>query len=251
MNVPQMDDQFSAAFRAKLVDHVGRDRPRRRRRTMIGIGATLSILLGGTVAAAASGLLALPGAVEVEPLGATRSEAFVGSGAIDLGARPDRATGIALSFTCLSPGNFAFADGASVTCSSVTDIGQPTTYVLPLSSNSDSSISVATGAYAVWTLTAGYVAAETTDWAVNESAQTYGVINDRGTPDLIAVIATNGKQGYVHRADLEQADGTSAAREFKSPEEALAWQKQNASGVRQIPVYQQDGTTLIGEFLVG
>lgn len=251
MNAPQMGDHFSVALRSKLVDHVRHTRPQRRRRTLVGVGATLSILLGGTVAAAASGLLTLPGGTEMEALGATRSQTFVGTDVLELGDRPEGATGIALSFTCLSLGAFAFADGASVTCTSATDIGQPTTYLLPLGSGDDESIIVATNEDAVWTLTAGFVASESTDWAVNDSAQTYGVINERGRPDLIAVIATNGQQGYVHRADLEDADGTSAAKEFDDPEDALRWQEQNDGVVDEIPVYEQDGVTLIGEFLVG
>ena len=37
---------------------------------------------------------------------------------------------------------------------------------------------------------------------------------------------------------------------FKSPEDALAWQTANQGKEYAIPVYLQDGVTVIGEFLV-
>jgi len=74
--------------------------------------------------------------------------------------------------------------------------------------------------------------------------------NPNGIPDLIAVVATNGLQGYVHRAELEEADGTAAAREFTSPEDAIRWQEERAGKTFTVPVYEADGTTQIGEFVI-
>ncbi len=64
-------------------------------------------------------------------------------------------------------------------------------------------------------------------------------------------MATNGEEGYVYRQDLEDADGTTAMKSFKSPEDALAWQEAHAGEVVSIPVYEADGKTNIGEFEVG
>jgi hypothetical protein len=82
----------------------------------------------------------------------------------------------------------------------------------------------------------------------NASGQTYGSAAEATTPqnepDLILVVATNGKTGYAKRTDL---DPKSAA----NPAQAVAAQKANAasSAVRApVPVYESDGKTVIGEF---
>ncbi len=103
---------------------------------------------------------------------------------------------------------------------------------------------------AEWELTLAYVKEELTDWATNGSGQTYGAENPDGIPDLIAVVATNGREGYVHRAELEEANGTAAAREFTSPEDAIKWQEERAGKTFTVPVYEADGTTQIGEFVI-
>lgn len=251
MSTSRMSDQFAAAFRAELIDHISeKPQPSQHRRALLGTAAALGLVLSGTVAAAATGLFALPGSTDATPLATTRSATFTGTGTLELGPAPDTTTGVALSFTCLTPGVFEFDDGASVTCTAADDSSHPTTYVVPLSAVNDGAVTVTTSANAAWTLTAGYVAEEITDWAINHSGQSYGVINANGSPDLIAVIATNGQQGYVHRTELEDADGTTAAQSFNSPEDALRWQEQNAGAVHVIPVYESDGTTRIGEFEV-
>jgi hypothetical protein len=247
-----MSDQFAAAFRARLVTHITEaSSPRRRRRTLLGTGAALTIVLGGAVAAAASGLLSLPGATVDAALSDTRSATFTGTGTLELGSPPAKATGVAISFTCLTAGSFTFDDGASVGCDLPDDAERPTTYVLPLTAIDGEGVTVTTSPGAAWSITAGYVASDTTDWAVNDSGDSYGVINADGAPDLIAVVATNGKQGYVRSEDLADTDGSTAAESFTSPEDALRWQEENAGVIHMIPVYKSDGTTQIGEFRVG
>lgn len=87
----------------------------------------------------------------------------------------------------------------------------------------------------------------------NANGLTFGSAADSPAPgmepDLILVIATNGVEGYVRTAELEEANGSAAAETFTSPEEALAWQEAN-SGDRYVPVYDQDGERVIGEFLI-
>lgn len=251
MNDVRISERFSTAFRAQLVEHVQRAKRSTLKRMLSGIGLGAIVVLGGTVAAAATGLLSLPGETVVSEIAANETGVFTGTGSLDLGARPNDATSVAISFTCLTPGSFTFDDGAGVRCEGTEDAAHPVTYLLPLEAMDGTKVTVETSADAGWTLTAGYVAARTTKWEMNRDGRTFGVINENGEPDLIAVIATNGKQGYVRRTDLEEADGTAAAREFKSPEDALRWQEQNAGIVHVIPVFESDGATRIGEFEIG
>jgi hypothetical protein len=62
-------------------------------------------------------------------------------------------------------------------------------------------------------------------------------------PDLMAVMATNGKVGYCYRTDLEGPMPT-------SPAEAIASNERSLRG-HTIPVYESDGVTQIGVFQVG
>jgi hypothetical protein len=83
-------------------------------------------------------------------------------------------------------------------------------------------------------------------YPTNASGDTFGpnkpLVED---PDLMAVMATNGKVGYCYRTDLggsHQPPGT--------PEEAVAGNEATLRG-RMIPVYESDGVTQIGVFQVG
>jgi hypothetical protein len=85
----------------------------------------------------------------------------------------------------------------------------------------------------------------------NASGQTYGNPDPRvgldDYPDLLHVEATNGKTGYVDRHLLDELTGAN----LSSPDEAVEWQRQQDAagpGVTYIPVYESDGTTVIGEF---
>ncbi|MFT4279956.1 hypothetical protein [Microbacterium sp.] len=81
---------------------------------------------------------------------------------------------------------------------------------------------------------------------VNDSGRSYGYLDgsDIPTPDLIEVIATNGKIGYVYSADMNAALSPPPGAK---PED-LAQNRSN--GVKAIPVYLTDGITRIGEFPV-
>lgn len=90
----------------------------------------------------------------------------------------------------------------------------------------------------------------TTDWPKNAQGLTYGsalnAVSPQDEPDLIQVQASNGKTGYVLRADLEPSAP-------KTPAEALAHQAaQQAAALENatIPVYTSDGTTQIGIFVL-
>jgi hypothetical protein len=71
-----------------------------------------------------------------------------------------------------------------------------------------------------------------------------GVAKDNGAqPDLIAAYATNGRFGYAY---AEQLDGYRPT----SPADALRWQAEHGDESRSVPVYESDGETVIGEFVI-
>jgi hypothetical protein len=88
----------------------------------------------------------------------------------------------------------------------------------------------------------------------NAKGLTYGSSADALTPDsspdLIAAVATNGREGYVRREDLDDANGTTAAKSFKSPEDALRWQASRDKSDKLLKVYDQEGKEVIGNFIV-
>lgn len=102
------------------------------------------------------------------------------------------------------------------------------------------------------TLFAGIVYANQggpTVWPKNDKGVTYGsgadAVSPEDEPDLIRVIATNGKEGYAYRTDLEEPAPS-------SPAAAIAQQEaRNGKPVTKvIPVYEKDGVTKIGAFSI-
>jgi hypothetical protein len=89
---------------------------------------------------------------------------------------------------------------------------------------------------------------------LNDSGQSYGsaaqATSPANEPDLIAAQTTDGKEGYVRKSDLDRASGATAAKSFKTPAEALAWQAAEGRIDHPIPVYEKDGKTVIGMFVV-
>lgn len=82
-------------------------------------------------------------------------------------------------------------------------------------------------------------------FGTNPSGQTYGsameAISPDKEPDLIQADATNGKQGYVKKFELEGSQP-------KTPDEASAMSVNSKE--RTIKVYTSDGKTVIGEFVI-
>jgi hypothetical protein len=253
MNTPPLDDAFNSTLRKALVARVDESAIAKKRRNLrwwLGVGVFAGAgLIGG---AAAAGILVLPGGDVVTSLSSPVSETHTGTAVVELGPVPAGVTHVAAELTCLTPGSFVVDDGASFHCDA-SDIGTG-------AARSSFSVSLASGAHAVgistdanasWALVATYVNQSVTDWATNEHGESYGIQNASGTPDLIAVIATNGKHGYARSADLHEANGTKAASAFASPEEALAWQETDQEAVSRVPVYETDGRTLVGDFDIG
>ena len=251
MTTREMDPVFASALREALIANVEHaPRLRRRWQWRLGIGLFAGSVFVGGAAALAAGVFSLPGAPLDTQLGNIITVTRTGSATVDLGPAPATATNISLTLTCLSVGTFEFPDGSSVTCSpplstAAGSYGQ-STEVVPLQPGQH-TVTIDTSANASWTLQAIYVNRVTTSWGTNASGQTYGVTNQNGTPDLVAVIIDQGKvQGYVKASDLNCASGNYVVH---TPAQALAWDAASKNRNISIPVYESDGRTVIGVFV--
>ncbi len=250
MTMTTMDEPFAAALRDVLVEQVQTagnpsHRPGRSRRWIVRAGVVLVLAAGGGGIAYATGAWTTtpPGGDRINGLASPVTATGTGTQTVDLGPPPRGATAIYISFTCLTAGNFTFADGAAVGCDR-SDVqrrlSSVATYTLPIARGRDSTTITATS-HARWRLVATYASVTTTAWGVNASGQTYGVQNQHGIPDLIAVIATNHRSGYVYANQLDPPPP-------KTPSQAIA---QNNAPPRTLTVYEPDGKTSIGKFVVG
>ncbi len=190
---------------------------------------------------------ALPGGVETTTYGTPRIATYTGTATVDLGERPDQATGVRIDFHCLSPGAFTWPDGGELHCSA-SDVGQehPPWDVVDLGPEVE-EVTFETTRGTPWRVTTTYVSTRTTEWGVNANGDTFGVENENGTPDLTGVTATNGRIGYAYWTEMENAGGPPPT----SPEEAGARQSANEGKTFTVPVYKSDGETRIGEFMIG
>jgi hypothetical protein len=248
MTAVQMDETFAAALRDLLVEQVqGAGRQGSwftgARRWIAGAGTVLLLAGGGGGIAYATGAFTTePGGDAVTKLSSPVTAAGTGTQTVDLGTPPVGSTAIHISFTCLTAGDFTFADGARVHCDSA-DAGpqsSPATYTISIAPGQASTTITATPS-ARWRLVATYASVTTTAWGVNASGQTYGIQNQHGIPDLVAVIATNHRSGYVYADQLFTPPP-------KTPSQAVA---ENNAPPRTLTVYQSDGKTPIGEFVAG
>lgn len=83
---------------------------------------------------------------------------------------------------------------------------------------------------------------------LNVNGQTYGSslgVGLSAEPDLILAVATNGRTGYISRKALWAVDGT----DVTSLSQASAYMSRSTLA-RTIPVYEKDGTTVIGSFVI-
>ena len=251
MNNTEMNPVFTAALRQMLIETVqSAPRVRRRWRWRLGGGMLVGLTLVSGGAAIAAGVFSAPGAPIDTQLGNMVTATRTGTATIDLGPVPATATDLSLSLTCLSVGTFNFPNGSNMSCSAA-DLSTtppsdgPASEVVPLGPDVN-SVTITTSANATWTLRAMYVNQVTTPWGVNAKGETYGVMNQQGTPDLIA--ADHGHiSGYIKESDVNCASGPKPT----SPAQALQWQKEHQNQSVSIPLYQSDGTTVIGTFILG
>lgn len=248
MTTTPMNEPYAAALRDLLVEHVqGAGSPghgsSRSRRWLIRAAVVLVLAAGGSGIAYATGAWTTPpGGKRITDLASPVTAVGTGTQTVDLGPPPRGATAINISFTCLTAGTFTFADGADVQCDTADAARQShqVTYTMPITRGRNGTTITATP-HARWRLIATYASVTTTVWGVNASGQTYGVQNQHGIPDLIAVIATNHRSGYVYANQLNPPPP-------KTPGQAIT---QNNAPPRILTVYQSDGKTPIGKFVVG
>lgn len=188
---------------------------------------------------------------------------LAGTQTVDLGPRPAAAAAVTMTYTCLTPGTIGLsAGGASVACdaSSLGTSSATGSWVTELPPG-QTTWTFTAGPGVRYTVTIGYASVSSTDWGVNADGLTYGVEKSSGVdgggprtdanlPDLVLVSATNDRTGYVYEKDLAWAEN-GGGPEPTSPAEALARQAANEGKAWVVPVYESDGTTTVGEFVVG
>lgn len=101
-----------------------------------------------------------------------------------------------------------------------------------------------------------YIEMAVPDYPVNDDGLTFGsslaAPSIETQPDLILVVTSDGREGYVYRDALLDATGHNVT----SPAEALAWQEREESRRQStqrpptIPAFDADGKTVIGEFVI-
>lgn len=257
MNTPRLDPRFRDALRAELVARAAAAPSRRRhgrvgahprsRRWLLRGGAAVIVLTAAGTAYALSSTS--PGGTEITGQGAARTSEHTGTAIVELGPRPAAATGVEIGFWCLSAGTVSFPNGSWAGCDGP-DAGRadglpPMTDRYDLAPGQH-TLTITADADASWRLTTRYISTRVTAWGVNAKGETYGVMNDKGEPDLQLVLATNGRTGYAYTRDLNNAGGPPPT----DPAEAAERNGALAAGV-PVPVYESDGETAIGEFIVG
>jgi hypothetical protein len=263
-----MDPVFADGLRESLIRRV-ESAPRRRlaRPWRWGIGAVLITGLLGSGTAIAAQLSVQPGGDVHTDLATPVVTSRVGTASIPLGVRPKGASEVSLQFFPQDVGTYAFGRGGasetvtaamlarSVGPASTTSGDLPTAAVVLRVAQLDPggrSFTITTSASTLrWSASLTWVGSRTTPWGINARGQTYGMQNADGTPDLVAVEATNGNDGYAYRKDLDDADGIASIKSFSSPQDALKWQRAHQGRVVRVPVYESDGTTMVGTFCIG
>jgi hypothetical protein len=243
-----LDSKFAAGMRQQLVDTAaGTSRLARHVRharlaggLVAGLAAA-SLLTAGAVIAVS----AIPGDHVITPVSETISQSHVGSATVELGPRPDTANAVRYVLTCTSVGKIEFhtstTEGGYMICgpgggidpegNPFAPVGNTMTVRDQLLADGATSFEVTADPGMSWTVAAKYVHTETTNWGVNANGQTYGTANEKGTPDLEAVMTADCKFGYTLTED------SMALHEGDQP--------------YSIPVYKSDGETVIGEFWFG
>lgn len=218
----------------------------------IVLSPTLWASLGTTAPPAAPAPTAtpvLPGADAVVTHGRPVTGTYTGTATIDLGPRPAGVTQMSIALRCLDAGRITSQNGASVVCSQK-DVDRegsdPSTSDIIDLEPGQTTMTISAADDIRWWMALSYVTSTATPWATNANGDTYGVANELGSPDLVAVWATNGREGYAYSRELDAARGPLPT----SPADALA-QQETSPRTASVPVYESDGTTLIGEFILG
>jgi len=280
----------SDAIRDELIDTVGHDLAARSPLRRWLVGAVLVLLGAGAGAGVSAAAFAAsgpnvvgvpsgqpspdlgdpipapagvtPGQPIISLLGTPSTRTTSGSEDFDLPPRPDGATHLRVTITCLTPGSTSWGTDAggnnpSGSCEA-DDIGDFGTsyYDFPLD---DSTTRFYVGAKpgVENSLSMQYLNYVPTQFGVNASGQTYGApVDGAASPDLTAVsgLAPDGSmvEGYVLTSSLTDF-GPEWPGLPSDPDEALAWQQEREEKYPDgwdLPVYESDGITQIGVFHV-
>jgi len=236
-----MDPEFAAALRRTLLEQAKPQRSRvpgsYRRTALVGLGTIVGL---GAMGAAAAAVFGIPGADVETSLSAPVELNTVGRASVLLGDVPERANGVHFEFTCTSPGTYVIDEAGIVLSCGKADAGRTSAGVVSVDTVKDGTLEVRSESKGTWELRVWYVATNQIPLARNDNGETYGVESEELQPDLIYVVADNGKDGYVRRADVE------AGRRHQptNPDDAV---NHNPKPF-EVPVYQSDGKTVIGTF---
>ena len=241
-----LDPEFADAVRNELTA-IGTKRSllqRHQRHVRLAAAAAIAVVVAAVTTGAALVASGYPGSTTVAPLGSAVTVTRTGTSTIELGPNPSGANTVIIDVTCVSPTGAIAVDttsGFSVDASGTPHIEKTTGgwncatrtttvhikdgYLAP----GGTSITVTADPGTTWTAVARYGSATTRPFEVNAHGQTYGEPNGvYGMPDLQGAQATNGKVGYVY------------TKPFNS-----------FMGCGYLPVYDSDGTTVIGQFSIG
>ena len=238
MSTTEMNPDFARAVRTELtaIGTKGSRLQRHQQRTRaLALGIGLIGLAGATTGAAVV-VNNLPGTTTVTSLGNIATATHTGTASIDLGPAPAHAATVVVDLTCLGnvgkvslatdPSIGSEGDSVEVDCALTRRTAHIDDALLPAAGTTSIIITATPGTE--WKAVAQYASSYITAWGVNAHGQTYGVDNGRGMPDLQAAQATNGRQGYILTKQLLHCDGEG-----------------------DIPVYESDGSTVIGQFHIG
>jgi hypothetical protein len=242
----EMHPDVARAVRAELsvigTKHSRLQRHQRHVRMLaVDIGA---IVVAGLTTGAAIVVNGFPGSTTVTRLGELHSATSNGTGTLELGPKPADASRVILNVQCLNsvgslsilsvPQNrgddgdfatFSCKGGGRVDSHGKVDPWHMNDAALP--KKGSTSIAITADPGTKWTVTGQYASSSTLPWDKNAKSETYGQCNINGCPDLIGAQATNGKIGFVLTKQM------------------------SAGPDRYIPVYESDGTTVIGRFSIG
>lgn len=234
MSTPTLDPVRAGAIEQELMNirtPMSRLQRHQRRKRVLTISLG-SVVLVGALTGGAIVVSNLPGWTTVTPLGETVTGSYTGTANVELGLVPADAAVVILDVTCTDGGAMKVptAGGGEVSWDCSNPVRQDTIHIRDgrLPAGGTTFITITAAPDTDWTITAQYGTSDTTAWGVNADGQTYGVPNENGVPDLVAAMATNGKQGYTSTKEM---------REFE--------------GEGFINVYSSDGTTIIGKFPIG
>lgn len=241
MTLPTLDPIRAAAIEQELAA-IGspysrlQRHQRRTHRLQIALG---SVALVGVLTGAAVVVSSFPGQMTIGSLGNPVTGTYTGTASIELGAPPKGAAVVIIDITCTEGGAMSAptlivggSDGVTGqevgwNCGDPDFDGAIQIRDGALPEGESTTFTVTADPGTVWSATAQYGTLATTEWGTNANGQTYGVPNEKGTPDLTPALATNGEQGYILGEDL--------------------FSIQNG----YINVYESDGTTVIGKFPIG